>query len=92
MTHLINLLFKVKITDSQSGFRALKREKLQNVNLTATEYEIETEMLLKAIKKGLKIAEVGVVRDKRKSGSSQFKRIRNGFRILLWILKERFST
>jgi len=91
MTALVNLLFGSRITDSQSGFRAIRREKLANLHFRATEYEIETEMLIKALKHGLKVVEVPVVRDRRRAGRSGFKRIRNGTRILLLILREFFK-
>jgi len=91
MSGLINILFGVKVTDSQAGYRTFRRSKLAGIELDATEYEIETEMLIKAIKNGFKIVEVPVTRDKRAAGSTNFKRVRNGLRILWWILKLRFT-
>jgi glycosyltransferase involved in cell wall biosynthesis len=91
MSGLINLLFGVRITDSQAGFRCFRLDKLRGIRLTAKEYEIETEMLIKAIRRGFKIVEVPVTRDRRAAGRTSFKRIRNGLRILGTILKLRFS-
>jgi len=62
------------------------------IPLTAKEYEIETEMLIKSIKRGLKIVEVPVTRDRRAAGHTNFKRIRNGLIILGTILKLRFTA
>jgi glycosyltransferase involved in cell wall biosynthesis len=92
MSGLINILFGVKITDSQAGYRAIRIEKLRGMQITAKEYEIETEMLIKSIKRGMKIVEVPVTRDKRAAGRTNFKRIRNGFMILGTILKLRFTA
>jgi glycosyltransferase involved in cell wall biosynthesis len=92
MSGMINLLFGVRITDSQSGFRAFNLEKVRKINLDASEYEIETEMLIKAIRQGFKIVEVGVTRDKRASGETSFKRVRNGLRILGTIIKLRLTA
>ena len=92
MSGCINVLFGVKITDSQSGFRAFRLDKLRDIEFDASEYEIETEMLIKAIKNGFKIVEVGVTRDKRGEGETQFKRVRNGLRILGTILRLRFTA
>jgi len=91
MSGLINLLFGARITDSQSGFRAFRRDKIADFDLIAREYEIETEMLIKSIKKRLRIMEIPVVREKRQAGKTGFNRVRNGCRILFWILKERFT-
>ena len=92
MSGLINILFGVRITDSQSGFRAFNLEKVRKINLDSSEYEIETEMLIKAIKSGMKIVEVGVTRDKRAAGVTSFKRVRNGLRILGTILRLRLTA
>jgi glycosyltransferase involved in cell wall biosynthesis len=91
MSGFINLLFGVKITDSQSGFRVWRLEKMRVLKLDAKEYEIETEMLIKAVKAGLKVVDVPVTRDKRAYGSTSFKRVRNGTRILLTILRLRLT-
>lgn len=91
MSWLINFLFSAGITDSQSGFKAIRREKIASIPLTATEYEIETQMLIRSIKHGLKIVEVPIIRERRLHGSTHFNRIRNGTRILFLILGEYFS-
>ncbi len=92
MSGLINMLFGGMITDSQAGFRCFRLDKLRGITLEAKEYEIETEMLIKAIKHGFKIVEVPVTRDRRAAGRTNFKRIRNGFMILGMILKLRLSA
>jgi len=48
---LIQLLTGTVITDSQSGYRAMKREVLNNQKLNSGGYEIESEMLVKPPKK-----------------------------------------
>ena len=91
MSMVINLLFGVKITDSQSGFRAWRLEGLRGLTFEAKEYEIETEMLIKAIKAGFRIVDVPVTRDRRAFGRTSFKRVRNGTRILWTIVKLRLA-
>jgi len=92
MSGLINLLFGTRITDSQSGFRCIRTDFLRNGGFCSAEYEVETEMLLKAIKQGLRVREVPVRRLPRGKGSTGFKRVRNGLRILSTILKERLLS
>lgn len=48
------------IKDSQSGFRLIRCEALRGVRLTATGYEIETEMLIKLARRGVRMASVPV--------------------------------
>ena len=57
---LIRLLYNVDIKDSQSGFRAIRRNYIREID--NDRYSVETEMLLKAIKCGARIKEVPVER------------------------------
>jgi glycosyltransferase involved in cell wall biosynthesis len=43
------------ILDSQSGFRLIGREVIESIELEADGYEMETELLLKAARKGFRI-------------------------------------
>ena len=91
MSGTINFLFGADVTDSQSGFRILERAMATRWSLEATEYEIETEMLIRALKQGVRIREVPVVRKARPYGATGFRRVRNGMRILWTILRHRFG-
>ncbi|OPY32610.1 MAG: Glycosyltransferase AglJ [Methanomassiliicoccales archaeon PtaU1.Bin124] len=48
----------VSITDSQSGYRALSRSALKNLDFDSKDYNIETDMIMHFSRKGLKIVEV----------------------------------
>ncbi|MBO8175035.1 MAG: glycosyltransferase family 2 protein [Thermococcus sp.] len=50
----------VKITDSQSGFRALNRRALESLELSANGYPVESEMIHQLSEKGLRITEVPI--------------------------------
>ncbi len=88
---LINVLFGASITDSQAGFRCFSSELLAKLGSVATEYEIETEMLLLSLRAGATVVEVPVNRYPRSGGDTSFSRIRHGFRILGTIVRCRFS-
>ena len=92
MSRLINLLFGSAVTDSQSGFRVISRDLIAQWRLDSTQYEIETEMLCKALKAGVEVKEVPVTRKARTAGRTGFRRVKNGLRILRTILKERLSN
>jgi len=55
-TSLIRLKLGINVKDTQSGFRALKREFLPEIE--SKRYEVETELLIKAVKKGARVKEV----------------------------------
>jgi glycosyltransferase involved in cell wall biosynthesis len=83
---LLHLRYGRRITDSQAGVRCFRRSLLQGLRWDAAEYEVETEMLIQAIRSGATIAEIGVRRRPRRAGSSAFSRVRHGLRILHPIL------
>jgi glycosyltransferase involved in cell wall biosynthesis len=84
--YFIQLLTGVAVTDSQSGYRAMKREVLKNQNLKSGEYEIESEMLVKTAKKNFRITEVPISFEQRTYGRSGVDPIVDGFKILLSII------
>ncbi len=59
-TMILRLYFGLPITDSQSGFRAYKRQVLEKVEFFAPRFSAETEILIDANRKGLKISETRV--------------------------------
>ena len=48
------------IRDSQSGYRAIRAEVLRAVPLTTTKYDLESEQLVKAARRGFRITHVAV--------------------------------
>lgn len=84
--NFIQLLTGVAITDSQSGYRAMKRQVLKSQNLKSGEYEIESEMLVKTAKKKFRIAEVPISFEQRTYGRSGVDPIVDGIKILLSIV------
>jgi glycosyltransferase involved in cell wall biosynthesis len=88
--YLIELFTGVTITDSQSGYRAMKQTVLENQKLYAREYEIESEMLVKTAKAGFRVAEVPISFEQRTYGHSGVDPIWDGSKILFSIMLARF--
>ena len=59
-TALIRLFFGVKILDTQSGYRAIKKEFLEKMNLESNRYNIETEVLAYVGKFHMRVEEVPI--------------------------------
>jgi glycosyltransferase involved in cell wall biosynthesis len=76
----------VKVTDSQSGFRAYNRGALESLTLTEEGMGLSTEILLKAARNGLKVAEVPI-HVKYDDGSSTHNPVTHGLGVLLTTLK-----
>jgi len=83
---LIELFTGVAITDSQSGYRAMKRTVLKSQTLYSREYEIESEILVKTAKKKFRIAEVPISFEQRTYGRSGVDPLFDGSKILYWIV------
>jgi glycosyltransferase involved in cell wall biosynthesis len=79
------------ISDSQSGFRAYKRVAIKKLSLYSLRYEIETEIIVKMLRKGFRIKEVPINCEKRMHGYSKINGFNDGFKILKTILKAMFS-
>jgi glycosyltransferase involved in cell wall biosynthesis len=84
---LLNSIFKVNLTDILSGYRAFNRKFVKGLPLFGGGFEIETELTIKAIARGLRIVEIPTVLTARPEGShSKIKLFRDGTIILNTIL------
>lgn len=66
----VNYRFNVRFTDYQNGFRAIKKDVFEKLNLAENLTTIEQEMMIKTIKRGYKMVEVPTHEYERRSGRS----------------------
>jgi hypothetical protein len=59
-TALVRARTGLEITDSQCGFRLIRRRVLERVRLTTAGYEAETEFLIRAARQRFRAASAGV--------------------------------
>lgn len=87
MTRILNWLFGLQITDSQSGMRAFTREAWRRMRLRSTGMEFASEMLIQAKKAGLRLAEVPITFHRDQRGRPPHLRpLRDGWRHLKLML------
>lgn len=84
---LLKNLFSIRISDSHCGFGAIKKEELARLGLKSTGMEFASEILIKAKKKNLKMAEIPITYYPRK-GKPKLRTFRDGLRHLVLITKE----
>lgn len=84
---LVNLLFGSNYTDLCYGYRSFRRGSLQKLGLREKGFGIETEINIKAIKKGLKVLEVPSMEKKRGEGVGKLNTFRDGYVILRTIFR-----
>jgi hypothetical protein len=82
---VIRLLTGAKVSDSQSGYRAMKSQLLKDLRLNSGTYEIESEMLVKIARRRFRICEVPITFEQRTYGVSSLDPIIDGFKILISI-------
>jgi glycosyltransferase involved in cell wall biosynthesis len=86
---LANGLYGTRFTDLCYGFVAFRRDRLQRMALASDGFEIETEIVVRAVKSGLRIAEVPSFEAPRAFGESNLNTWRDGFRVLNTMLRHR---
>ena len=67
----INYRWNVRLSDSQNGFRAIRREVGRALNLRSNLTTIEQEMLMRALKKGYRVSEIASHEYERRWGTSK---------------------
>jgi glycosyltransferase involved in cell wall biosynthesis len=73
--HVVKLLFRLHVRDTDCDFRLIRRSLLDRVELTSTSGVICVEMMCKFERAGARFVEVGVSHYERPHGRSQFFRI-----------------
>ena len=67
----INYRWNVRLTDSQNGFRAIRRDVGLKLGLTSNLTTIEQEMMMKALKQGYRVSEIASHEYERRWGTSK---------------------
>lgn len=90
ITACINWRFKVKLSESQNGFRAIKTDIIKQLGLEENITTIEQEMIMKTLKKGFRMAEVPSHEYERKKGYSKISLKKVWFRYVYTLVKYLF--
>ena len=85
LTGMLNVLFRVGVSDAHCGLRAVRRDALSQLALSATGMEFASEMVIKAAKRGLSIDEVPVTYRPR-VGDSKLNRVPDAWRHVRFML------
>ena len=81
---IINWMFHAQITDIFSGYRAFTREAAAQIPITSHGFDVETELTLQALYRGLVIKEIAAPYGARPEGSfSKLRTFSDGIAVLL---------
>jgi glycosyltransferase involved in cell wall biosynthesis len=86
LTWFLNLFYKAGVSDAHSGFRAIKGDALEKLELRAEGMEFASEMIIEAVRKGLRIKEVPISYYKRRNPNSKLSSFSDGWRHLKFML------
>ncbi len=85
LTGMLNLFFATGVHDAHCGMRALRRDVLERLDLRTTGMEFASEMVIRASKEKLRIAEFPIEYHPR-GGESKLSSFRDGWRHLRFLL------
>jgi glycosyltransferase involved in cell wall biosynthesis len=90
ITGLLNLLFNKRLNDCFTCYKLFRKDTIKALDLKEQSFTIETEIVAKAIKKGLRILEIPVSYHPRSYSEGKKIRCRDGIRAMISIIKYRF--
>jgi hypothetical protein len=85
LTGVLNLFFRTGVRDAHCGMRAVRRSALPSLDLRTTGMEFASEMVIRAGKERLEIAEIPINYHPRE-GESKLSSFRDGWRHLRFLL------
>jgi hypothetical protein len=85
LSGFLNLLFRTGISDAHCGMRAVRRDKLPQLDLRTTGMEFASEMVIRAAKENLDIRQFPIEYHPR-GGESKLSSFRDGWRHLRFLL------
>jgi glycosyltransferase involved in cell wall biosynthesis len=86
---LANRAYGCRFTELCYGYMAFRRDAIPRLVLSADGFEIETQIVVHAVKAGLRIAEVASFEAPRRSGESNLRTFRDGSRVLRELVRAR---
>ncbi len=85
LTGMLNLLFHARVSDAHCGLRAIRRDVIPQLELSATGMEFASEMVIKAGKRRLRIDEIPIDYHPR-IGDSKLSRFSDAWRHVRFML------
>lgn len=84
----IDFLFKSKIKDIMTGFRAFSYQFVKTFPVLSTGFEIETEMTIHAVDKNMAVGNVVIdYRDRQEGSESKLNTFSDGFKVIKTIIR-----
>lgn len=92
LTFLTNLLYGSELTDMETCYKLFRTDVLKKLDLKSSRFEIEPEMTIKVLKKGIVITEVPISVKPRTHQEGKKISWKDGLRALWVLIKYKFSN
>ena len=89
LTVLVNLLFNVTLNDCFTCYKLFRKDTINSLNLKARSFDIEIEIITKAINKKLRIVEIPVSYHPRTYSEGKKIRLKDGIQAIMSIIEYR---
>ncbi len=87
LSSVFRLLTGVTTTDVLNGYKAFRRDVFTDFTYTCAQFEIEIELMINTLRKGLTIGEFASHERERAGGEAKSRVVRHGTRFLLAIIR-----
>ena len=90
LTLMTNLLYGVRITDMETGYKVFRKEVVKGMHIKANRFDFEPEITAKILKKGYKIFEVPISFAGRRFDEGKKTTWKDGVQAAYYLVKYRF--
>jgi glycosyltransferase involved in cell wall biosynthesis len=91
LTLLTNILYRAKLTDMETGYKAFSRDVIKRLKLRSLGFEIEPELTAKVLRLGYRIHEVPISYHPRRIREGKKIGFLDGIKAIYYLFKWRFA-
>lgn len=91
LRRLTNALYRMRFSDLCYGYVGFHRRVLPDIMPSADGFEIEMQLIARAVRARLRIAEIPSYESRRMNGVSNLRTFRDGWRVFRTLTRERFE-
>ncbi len=90
-TVMVSLLFRMTLMDTLNGYKAFRRDVVLGYKPRTKGFDVEIEIVAKAVRKGYRIVEIRAHESRRAGGRMKSHAVRDGFYLMWACLREGLS-
>lgn len=90
LSWLVNVCFGSNLTDIETGYKLFSRKAISNIELESSGFEIEPEITMKLLMKGIKIVEIPIEVSPRTKKEGKKISWRDGIKAIFTVFKYRY--